>query len=91
MLNKLREFVQKRCCQHFFCGWRQSGASDETDAFQSQESNRVAELNRNSIPNIATTRCSSGSRSVHEIPSIAHLGSSPIGYAMIGPAKLKIY
>ena len=56
---------------------------------------RRATGSQNSIetpsPNIATTRCSSGSRSVHEIPSIAYLGSSPIGCAMIGPAKLKIY
>lgn len=47
--DRLRELVQKRCCEHFFCCRRQSGASDETDAFQSQESNRVAELNRDSV------------------------------------------
>jgi hypothetical protein len=40
--------------------------------------------------NIAMTRCSSASRSVHEMPSIARLGSS-IPTTMIRPRSLKIY
>jgi hypothetical protein len=40
--------------------------------------------------NIAMTRCSSESRSVHEMPSIDHLGSL-IPLIMIRPSKLKIY
>jgi hypothetical protein len=36
------------------------------------------------------TRCSSESRSVHEMPSIDHLGSL-IAVTMIRSSKLKIY
>ena len=48
--ERLRELVQKRGCQHFFCCRRQSSDPDKTDTPQCQESNGVAELCRNSVP-----------------------------------------